>query len=183
MTSTSEVYGKNKDVPFREESDRVEGPTSSHRWAYACAKSLDEFLALAHCKTSGLPVIIVRLFNTVGPRQSSAYGMVIPNLIEAALANKNLSVFGDGNQTRCFCHVYDVIEALSGLMRKKDCEGEVFNVGSEEEISINELGKQILNITKGQSEIELIPYEEIYPDGGFEDMRRRVPSIEKVKRQ
>ena len=143
---------------------------------------MDEFLALAHAKTSGLPVIIVRLFNTVGPRQSSAYGMVIPNLIEAALANKNLSVFGDGNQTRCFCHVNDVIEALSGLMDQKDCEGDVFNVGSEEEISINELGKRILNTTKSQSKIDLIPYEQIYPDGGFEDMRRRVPSIEKVKK-
>ena len=143
---------------------------------------MDEFLALAHAKTSGLPVIIVRLFNTVGPRQSSAYGMVIPNLIEAALANKNLSIFGDGNQTRCFCHVNDVIEALSGLMDQKDCEGDVFNVGSEEEISINELGKRILNITKSQSKIDLIPYEQIYPDGGFEDMRRRVPSIEKSKK-
>ena len=182
LASTSEVYGKNKDVPFKEDSDRVEGPTHFHRWAYACAKSLDEFLALAHAKTSGLPVVIVRLFNTVGPRQASAYGMVIPNLINAALAGKDLNVYGDGEQTRCFCHVLDVVEALTGVMNEKECEAKVFNIGSTEEISILQLSHRILKLTKSKSKIKLIPYDQIYPDGGFEDMLRRVPSIDRIKK-
>ena len=180
LTSTSEVYGKNKEVPFKEDSDRVEGPTHSHRWAYACAKSLDEFLALAHAKTSGLPVVIVRLFNTVGPRQASAYGMVIPNFINAALEDKTLNIYGDGTQTRCFCHVLDVVEALSELMQDKQNEGEVFNVGSIDEISISKLADHIISMTKSRSKTNMISYETVYPDGGFEDMLRRVPSIEKI---
>lgn len=181
ITSTSEVYGKSGDVPFKEDGDRVEGPTSMHRWAYACAKSLDEFLALAHYKTSALPVVVVRLFNTVGPRQSSAYGMVLPTLVEAALLGKTLSVYGDGNQTRCFCHVCDVVEALLGVMTEKLCEGKVINIGSNHEISIIELAKKVIEVTKSKSDIKLIPYNQVYPDGGFEDMHRRVPCIKRVK--
>ncbi len=181
LTSTSEVYGKSKDVPFKEDGDRIEGPTTMHRWAYACAKSLDEFLALAHSKTSGLPVVVVRLFNTVGPRQAAAYGMVVPNFVEAALQERTLNVHGDGKQTRCFCHVHDVIGALCGLMTEKRCEAKVINVGSTYEVSIFELAQKILKITKSKSEIKLMPYEQAYPDGGFEDMQRRVPCIDRVK--
>lgn len=181
LTSTSEVYGKSKDIPFHEDGDRVEGPTMMHRWAYACAKSLDEFLALAYSKTSGLPVVVVRLFNTVGPRQASAYGMVIPNLIEAAIQERTLNVFGDGMQTRCFCHVHDVIDALCRLMAEKHCEAKVINVGSDEEVSILDLARKILKITRSKSEIKLTPYAQIYPNGGFEDMLRRVPCIDRVK--
>lgn len=180
LTSTSEVYGKSKDVPFKEDGDRVEGPTSMHRWAYACAKSLDEFLALAHSKESELPVVVARLFNTVGPRQAAAYGMVIPNLVEAALKELPLNVHGDGRQTRCFCHVSDVVEALCKLMTEKNCEAKVINVGSEDETSIMELARKIVEITGSKAEIKLIPYEQVYPNGGFEDMQRRVPCIDRV---
>lgn len=181
ITSTSEVYGKSRDVPFKEDGDRVEGATSMHRWAYACAKSLDEFLALAHSKESELPVVVVRLFNTVGPRQAAAYGMVIPNLVEAALLGLPLNVHGDGKQTRCFCHVHDVVEALCKLMTEKRCEAKVINIGSNDEISILELARKILKITGSKAEIKLVPYEQVYPNGGFEDMRRRIPSIERAK--
>jgi len=181
LTSTSEVYGKSKDVPFKEDGDRLEGPTTMHRWAYACAKSLDEFLALAHSKKSGLPVVIVRLFNTVGPRQASAYGMVIPNLVELALQERVLTVYGDGRQTRCFCHVEDVTEALFRLMTEEGCESKVINVGGNEEVSIYELAQKIIEISKSKSEIKLFPYDQIYPNGGFEDMLRRVPCIDRVK--
>ena len=182
LTSTSEVYGKSKDVPFKEEGDRLEGPTTMHRWAYACAKSLDEFLALAHSKTSGLPVVVIRLFNTVGPRQTSSYGMVIPNLVEAALQERTLTVYGDGKQTRCFCHVHDVTEALCELMSKEQCEAKVINVGGNKEVSIIELARKVLEITKSKAEIKLIPYEQAYPGGGFEDMLRRVPCIDRIKK-
>lgn len=181
LTSTSEVYGKSKDVPFKEDGDRLAGSTTMHRWAYACAKSLDEFLALAHAKTSRLPVVVVRLFNTVGPRQASAYGMVIPNLIEAALQGRPLNVHGNGEQTRCFCHVSDVIEALCKLMGKEECEGKVFNVGGNEEVSILSLAQQIKEITKSDSNIKLVPYDQVYPDGGFEDMHRRAPCIDRIR--
>lgn len=181
LTSTSEVYGKSKDVPFHEDGDRLEGPTTMHRWAYACAKSLDEFLALAHYKTSGLPVVVVRLFNTVGPRQASAYGMVIPTLVEAALQDRQLTVYGDGRQTRCFCHVSDVIVALCGLMTEKRAEGKVVNIGSTDEVSIYDLATKIIGLTGSKSQIKVIPYEQAYPNGGFEDMSRRVPSIDRVK--
>lgn len=180
LTSTSEVYGKSLDVPFREDGDRVEGPTTINRWAYANAKSLDEFLALAYFQTSKLPVVIVRLFNTVGPRQSGDYGMVIPKMINAGLKNKNIQVYGDGLQTRCFCHVNDVINALCSLMKTKDSFGEVINVGSDNEISMFKLAELVSQSLNNNSKISIIPYEEVYPKGGFEDMKRRVPSIDKI---
>jgi UDP-glucose 4-epimerase len=136
IASTSEVYGKSNDGPLREDGDRVEGATHLHRWAYACAKSLDEFLALAHAKVSGLPVVVGRLFNTVGPRQSSQYGMVLPRFVEAAILGQTLTVHGDGTQTRCFCHVQDIVRALYLLMMNRNCENQVFNIGSNEEIAI-----------------------------------------------
>jgi UDP-glucose 4-epimerase len=180
LTSTSEVYGKSNDIPFREDGDRLEGPTHKHRWAYAAAKALDEFLALAHWKESRLPVIVVRLFNTVGPRQSGQYGMVLPNFVEAALAGRELIVHGDGSQQRCFCHVSDVIQALAGLMNCPQAPGSVFNVGSTLEISIRELAELVIRLTRSNSRIHTISYEKAYGDG-FEDMQRRVPSIDKVQ--
>jgi UDP-glucose 4-epimerase len=180
ITSTSEVYGKSKDIPFHEDGDRLEGATTVHRWAYANAKALDEFLGLAYYKQSKLPVIIVRLFNTVGPKQSAVYGMVIPKMIEAAILGNSITVYGDGSQTRCFCHVQDVINALLLLMGKKSAEGKVVNIGSNEEISISTLANKIKQKIKTNSDIVFIPYAKIYPDGGFEDMQRRVPSIERV---
>jgi UDP-glucose 4-epimerase len=183
LTSTSEVYGKSKDIPFKEDGDRVEGATTMHRWAYANAKALDEFLALAYFKTAALPVVVVRLFNTVGPRQSADYGMVIPKMISASIRDKQIQVYGDGLQSRCFCHVKDVIDALSLLMNNKKSEGEVINVGSNQEISMIDLAKKIKEKSPVESDIILVPYEKIYPNGGFEDMRRRVPSIEKIYNQ
>ncbi len=180
LTSTSEVYGKSQDIPFKEDGDRVEGATTMHRWAYANAKALDEFLALAYFKTAGLPVVVVRLFNTVGPRQSADYGMVIPKMIGASIREKQIQVYGDGLQSRCFCHVNDVIDALCLLMKNKKSEGEVINVGSNQEISMIELAKKIKEKSQNEPEIVLVPYEKIYPNGGFEDMRRRVPSISKI---
>ena len=179
LTSTSEVYGKSEDVPFREDGDRLEGPTQKHRWAYAAAKALDEFLALAHWKESRLPVVVVRLFNTVGPRQSGQYGMVLPSFVTAALQGRELIVHGDGSQRRCFCHVSDVVEALAGLMECPRAAGEVFNAGNQEEVSIRELAELVVRKTASRSPIRLIPYEQIY-GRGFEDMQRRVPSIEKI---
>lgn len=181
LTSTSEVYGKSSAVPFQEDGDRLEGPTSLHRWAYACAKALDEFLALAHHKKSGLPVVVVRLFNTVGPRQSGQYGMVIPNFVEAALRGHALTVHGDGDQTRCFAHVLDVVGALVGVMSEKACVGKVINIGSSEEVSIRELAERIIRHVGSTAGVETIPYDQAFPDGGFEDMRRRVPSIERIR--
>ena len=180
LTSTSEVYGKSLDVPFKEDGDRVEGPTTINRWAYANAKSLDEFLALAYYKTTKLPVVVVRLFNTVGPRQSGEYGMVIPKMINAGMKNKSIQVYGDGNQTRCFCHVKDVIIALSDLMKSKKSYGEVINVGSSNEVSMISLANLVAKKLDNESQISLVSYADIYPDGGFEDMKRRVPSIEKI---
>lgn len=182
LTSTSEVYGKSADVPFREEGDRLQGPTSLHRWAYASAKALDEFLALAHFRTTALPVVIVRLFNTVGPRQSAHYGMVIPNFVRAALEGKSLSVYGDGEQSRCFLHVADAVEALVSVMDERECEGEVINIGSDEEVTILQLARRIQALTDTDAEIEIVPYDEVYPEGGFEDMRRRVPALDRIER-
>lgn len=182
LASTSEVYGKSAQVPFCEDGDRLEGPTSMHRWAYACAKALDEFLALAHYQTSSLPTVVVRLFNTVGPRQSSQYGMVVPRLVERALRAEPLLVYGDGMQSRCFTHVADVVEALLLVMAEPECEGKVINVGSDEEVTILELARRILSVTGSASRVQLITYEEAYPGGGFEDMRRRVPSLERIRR-
>lgn len=180
LTSTSEVYGKSAEIPFREDGDRLEGPTQKHRWAYAATKALDEFLALAHWKESRLPVVIARLFNTVGPRQSGDYGMVLPNFIAAALAGRELVVHGDGTQQRCFCHVRDVVGALAGLMDCPAATGHVFNIGSTREIAITDLARLVIQRTGSASMIRWLPYERAYGEG-FEDMRRRVPAIEKIQ--
>jgi UDP-glucose 4-epimerase len=181
LTSTSEVYGKSSNIPFQEDGDRLEGPTHKHRWAYACAKALDEFMALAHWKQSRLPVIVTRLFNTVGPRQTGQYGMVIPNFVKRALAAEPINVYGDGNQSRCFAHVYDVVEALINLMACPAAYGQVVNVGSQEEVSILGLAQTIKEMTHSDSEIRFLPYSEAYGEG-FEDMQRRVPCLDKIKR-
>jgi UDP-glucose 4-epimerase len=181
ITSTSEVYGKSADIPFREDGDRLEGPTNVHRWAYACAKSLDEFLALAHWKESRFPVVVTRLFNTVGPRQTGQYGMVIPNFVNRALAGEPIVIHGDGKQCRCFGHVNDVVEGLVGLASASECYGEVVNLGTKEEVSILELANRIKEATNSKSKIEFVDYHAIYGDG-FEEMQRRVPSIAKAKR-
>ena len=179
VTSTSEIYGKNPNVPLREDADRVLGSPSVARWAYSTSKAVDEILANAYHKERGLPTVIVRLFNTVGPRQSPAYGMVIPRLVRQALADQPLTVYGDGTQTRCFCHVHDVVRALVGLVDHPDAVGEVFNVGSQHEISIVELARRVIVRSGSASELELIPYDEAY-ESGFEDMLRRVPDTSKL---
>jgi UDP-glucose 4-epimerase len=181
IPSTSEVYGKGVSVPFREEDDLLTGATDKHRWAYACAKTLDEFLALAHWKETQLPVVVVRLFNTVGPRQTGQYGMVVPRFVHAALKNEPIEVHGDGTQSRCFGHVSDVVNALAKLLETPACFGEVINLGNSEEVSINDLAKRAIALTGSTSEIKYVPYDEVYGDG-FEDMRRRVPSLEKAMR-
>jgi UDP-glucose 4-epimerase len=181
FTSSSEVYGKSQDVPFMEDGDRLEGATTLHRWAYACTKALDEFLMLAHFKKSGLPVVVIRLFNTVGPRQSSQYGMVIPRFVEAALMGQPLLVYGDGKQSRCFCHVQDVVRALYLVSQNEICIGKVINVGNDEEVTIEKLAEKIIWITGSKSVIQKIPYSQAFPGGGFEDMRRRVPSLERIQ--
>lgn len=181
ITSTSEVYGKSQSVPFDEDGDRLEGPTTKHRWAYACAKALDEFLAMAYWKTSSLPVIVVRLFNTVGPRQTGQYGMVIPNFVQQALAGLPIHVHGDGQQTRCFCHVADIVAGLETLIACKAAYGQVINMGSTEEITIQALAERIIQRTGSRSLVEFVPYQQIYGEG-FEDMLRRVPKIAKVQR-
>ena len=179
MTSTSEVYGKSTQLPFSEDSDSIIGPPTFRRWAYASAKALDEFLALAYWHQMKLPVILVRLFNTVGPRQTGQYGMVIPRLIQQALAGQPLTVYGDGEQSRCFCHVADAVGALISLMNQSDCSGELYNIGSTEVVTINRLAEVILEETRSSSAVQHVPYQEAYGEG-FEDMRQRVPSIDKV---
>jgi UDP-glucose 4-epimerase len=179
IASTSEVYGKSLDVPFHEDADLVMGPTPKHRWAYACSKAIDEFLALAYFKEKKLPVIIIRLFNTVGPRQSGQYGMVIPNFVRQALANQPITVFGDGTQSRSFTYVGDVVGGLASLMRHPKAVGEVFNIGNGEEISIRALAERVKTLTGSSSEIVTIPYDQAY-EAGFEDMPRRVPNIGKI---
>jgi len=181
IPSTSEVYGKGASVPFKEDDDLLTGATDKHRWAYACAKTLDEFLALAHWKETRLPVVVVRLFNTVGPRQTGQYGMVVPRFVQAALKDEPIQVHGDGTQSRCFGHVLDVVEGLSKLLDSKQCFGQVINLGNSEEVSIKQLADRAIELTGSGSEIQYIPYEEAYGEG-FEDMRRRVPSLEKAKR-
>ncbi len=181
IPSTSEVYGKSTQVPFAEDNDIIKGSTSKHRWAYACAKELDEFLALAHWKESRLPVVVVRLFNTVGPRQTGQYGMVVPNFVRSAVKNEPLVVHGDGSQTRCFGHVADIVGGLVKLLETPECFGQVINIGNEYEISIRGLAEKAIEMTGSRSEIHFIPYEEAYGEG-FEDMQRRVPSLEKAKR-
>ncbi|MGD9628845.1 MAG: NAD-dependent epimerase/dehydratase family protein [Pyrinomonadaceae bacterium] len=181
IPSTSEVYGKGASIPFREEDDLLTGATDKHRWAYACAKTLDEFLALAHWKETRLPVVVVRLFNTVGPRQTGQYGMVVPRFVHSAIKGEPITVFGDGTQQRCFGHVLDVVEGLSKLLETPECFGQVINLGNDEEVSILGLAEKAIEITGSKSDVRYIPYEEAYGDG-FEDMQRRVPGLEKAKR-
>jgi UDP-glucose 4-epimerase len=181
IPSTSEVYGKGISVPFKEEDDLLTGATDKHRWAYACAKTLDEFLALAHWKETRLPVVVVRLFNTVGPRQTGQYGMVVPRFVKAALKNEPIQVHGDGTQARCFGHVSDVVEGLVKTLETPTCFGQVINLGNNEEVTIKGLAETAIEMTGSESEIQFIPYEEAYGEG-FEDMRRRVPSLEKARR-
>lgn len=181
LTSTSEVYGKSENVPFQEDGDRLEGPTSKHRWAYACAKALDEFLALAHWKETRLPVVVTRLFNTVGPRQTGQYGMVVPRFVQSAIKGETITVHGDGQQSRCFCHVLDVVDALVGLMNCPEACGQVVNVGDDAEISIRGLAERVIALVGSSSEIKTVSYEQAYGEG-FEDMRRRVPSLAKIRR-
>jgi UDP-glucose 4-epimerase len=180
IASTSEVYGKSEDVPFKEDADLVMGPTTKHRWAYACSKAIDEFLALAYWKERKLPVIIVRFFNTVGPRQTGRYGMVIPNLVGQALAGEPMTVFGDGTQSRSFTHVQDVVGALVQLVNEPSAIGQVINIGNTQEVTIGRLAERVRELTGSQSPITLIPYDEAY-ESGFEDMPRRVPDLSKVK--
>src|SRR5262245_6739707 len=177
--STSEVYGKSTAVPFREDADLVMGPTPKHRWAYACSKAIDEFLALAYHRERKLPVIVVRLFNTVGPRQTGRYGMVIPNFVNQALAGQPITVFGDGKQTRSSTDVGDVVDGLIRLVGEPRAVGEVFNIGNTEEVSILDLAARVRTMTGSSSEIALIPYDQAY-EAGFEDMPRRVPDLRKI---
>jgi UDP-glucose 4-epimerase len=179
IASTSEVYGKSADVPFREGADLVLGATVRHRWAYACSKAIDEFLALAYWKERRLPVVVVRLFNTVGPRQTGQYGMVLPTFVRQALADQPITVFGDGTQSRSFTYVVDVVDALVKLAGEPRAIGEVFNIGSTEEVSIHALAERVKALTGSRSPIQLIPYDEAY-EAGFEDMPRRVPDISKI---
>jgi UDP-glucose 4-epimerase len=181
ITSTSEVYGKNENVPLKEEYDRVVGSTTIARWSYSCSKAFDEFLALAYHRTKGLPIVLVRLFNTVGPRQTGRYGMVIPRFVQAALDNEPILVHGDGQQTRAFGYVKDVVRALVDLVENPAAIGEIFNIGGQEEISMMQLAKRVKNLTASKSEIKTIPYEEAY-EKGFEDMRRRVPDCSKLEK-
>jgi UDP-glucose 4-epimerase len=180
IASTSEVYGKSPALPFREDGDLVLGATSRGRWSYACSKAIEEFLALAYWKERRLPTVVVRLFNTVGPRQTGQYGMVLPKFVRAALADRDLQVFGDGTQTRCFGHVADVVAAMAALMGDERHYGEVFNVGSSDEISIGDLAGRVIERTGSASEIVTVPYETAYEDG-FEDMARRVPDTSKIR--
>jgi UDP-glucose 4-epimerase len=180
IASTSEVYGKSEDVPFREDSDLVLGPTPKHRWAYACSKAIDEFLALAYWKERKLPVIIVRFFNTVGPRQSGQYGMVIPNFVRQALAGEPITVFGDGRQQRAFTHVTDVVGALMKLVAEPKAIGQVINIGNTQEVTIHQLAERVRELSGSNSTIKLIPYDEAY-ESGFEDMPRRVPDLTRVE--
>jgi len=180
IASTSEVYGKSAVVPFAEDADLVLGPTSKHRWAYACSKMIDEFLALAYWKERKLPVIIVRLFNTVGPRQTGQYGMVVPNFVRQALAGEPITVFGDGTQSRSFTYVGDVVRAVVALINEPRAVGQVFNIGNGREISIADLAVRIKEMTGSASPIVKIPYDQAY-EAGFEDMPRRVPDIAKIR--
>ena len=180
VASTSEIYGKNTDVPLKEDDDRILGSPTVARWAYSTAKAVDEILAYAYHRERGLPTTVVRLFNTVGPRQSPAYGMVVPRLVRQAVADEPLSIYGDGLQSRCFCHVSDVVRALLGLLDNPEAVGGVYNVGSQEEVSILGLAERIIERTGSRSPIQLIPYEKAFP-AGFEDMQRRVPSVDKIR--
>ena len=179
IASTSEIYGKLNNVPFKEGDDSLIGATTHHRWAYATSKALDEFLALAYHKEKGLPVVVFRLFNTIGPRQRGRYGMVVPRFVRQALLGADITVYGDGQQSRCFCDVRDVVPALMDLAVEARAEGRVFNVGKQAEITILDLARKVKEMTKSQSSIILVPYEQATQEG-FEDMRRRVPDIGRI---
>lgn len=180
VASTSEVYGKSTAIPFKEDGDLVMGSTTKGRWSYACSKALDEFLAIAYWKERKLPVVVARLFNTVGPRQTGRYGMVVPTFVRQALSGRPITVYGDGTQSRCFTHVKDSVRALAGLMACEGAVGGVFNVGSAQEVSILGLAERVKEMAQSKSPIKLIPYDEAYEDG-FEDMPRRVPDLSKTK--
>jgi len=180
ITSTSEVYGKSDKLPFNETADRLIGPTQISRWGYACSKSIDEFYALAFFREKKLPVVIARCFNTVGPRQTGQYGMVLPKFIKAALLDQPIIIYGSGKQTRCFADVTDVVDALINLMQDKKCEGEIFNVGTTESISIEDLAKKVKEMCQSKSKIEYMAYEDAYEEG-FEDMMHRMPDLTKIK--
>jgi UDP-glucose 4-epimerase len=181
ITSTSEIYGKSPDVPMHEDGDRLLGSPLVGRWSYSTSKAVDEILAHAYWKAKGLPTVIIRLFNTVGPRQSAEYGMVIPRFIEQALDGKDLTVFGDGSQSRCFGHVRDIVPALIALMESREAEGQAVNLGSQEEITVLDLAKLVIERTGATSKIQLVPYDDVYV-GGFADMPRRVPDISRARK-
>ncbi len=180
VASTSECYGKSEQFPFQEEGDLVLGPSSKGRWSYACSKLIDEFLAIAYYRERRLPTVVGRLFNTVGPRQTGQYGMVVPTFVKQALSGQPLTVFGDGTQSRCFTHVRDVVTALIALMQRPEAYGQVFNIGNTEEISISKLAEQVVRRTGTKSPITLVPYEKAY-EPGFEDMPRRIPDVRKIQ--
>lgn len=180
VASTSEVYGKSTQLPFREDGDLVMGPTIKGRWSYACSKAIDEFMALAYFREKKLPTVVGRLFNTVGPRQTGRYGMVIPTFVRQALRGEPITVYGDGTQSRCFCHVKDTVRALTTLLTTDGHHGEVFNLGNNEEVSMNELAQRVITRTGSKSTITHIPYDQAY-EVGFEDMPRRIPDLEKSK--
>ena len=180
VASTSEVYGKNESDSLAEDADRILGPPQVWRWAYSVAKSVDEILAYLYHQERGLPTVVARFFNTVGPRQSPAYGMVIPRLVRQALNNEPITVYGDGQQTRCFCHVEDTVRAIRGLISDDRAIGEAFNIGAGREISMLELATTIIEMSGSSSDIKMLTYEEAFPTGGFEDMRRRVPDTSKI---
>ena len=180
LASTSEIYGKSNDIPFKEGSDRILGATTNHRWSYSDSKAIDEFLALAYHKENQLPVVIVRLFNTIGIRQTGRYGMVVPTFVQQAVKGEPITVYGDGDQSRCFCNVKDVVEGITRLAEHPDALGQIFNLGNAEEISIRQLAQKVKEITRSGSDIVYIPYDLAYEEG-FEDMRRRVPDITKAK--
>jgi UDP-glucose 4-epimerase len=181
VASTSECYGKSEQFPFNEDGDLVLGPTAKGRWSYACSKLIDEFLAIAYYRERGLPTVVGRLFNTVGPRQTGQYGMVVPTFVKQALSGQPLTVYGDGTQSRCFTHVRDVVAALIDLMQRPEAYGQVFNIGGTQEVTIQKLAEQVKERTGSKSPIVLIPYEKAY-EPGFEDMPRRVPDIRKLHR-
>jgi UDP-glucose 4-epimerase len=180
VASTSECYGKSEHFPFQEDGDLVLGPSSKGRWSYACSKLIDEFLAIAYHRERGLPTVVARLFNTVGPRQTGQYGMVVPTFVRQALAGQPLTVYGDGTQSRCFSHVSDVVRALIALMDTPAACGQVVNIGTTQEVSIFELAWEVIRLSGSKSEIVLVPYEQAY-EPGFEDMRRRVPDLARVQ--
>jgi UDP-glucose 4-epimerase len=181
IASTSEIYGKSEKVPFMEDDDRLLGSTMKSRWCYSSSKAVDEFLGLAYYKEKQLPIIIGRFFNTVGPRQTGQYGMVVPRFVKQALRGEPIVVFGDGEQSRCFAYVTDVVHASIALLEHSDAVGEIFNIGNNEEVSINALAERVVSITKSRSEIRHISYDEAY-EQGFEDMRRRIPDLTKIKK-